>query len=407
MERGVTVGLSYRDFEETWERIRGVVHHTPLIYSRTFSSMAGNDIFLKAENLQKTGSFKVRGAYNKLSRMKPEETDRGVITASAGNHAQGVAYAASLLGIKSMVVMPETTPVAKVTATKNYGAEVIFYGSCYDDAYRKAQQIQAETGMAFIHAFNDLDIIAGQGTIALEILQDNPDIDMIVVPMGGGGLISGIASAAKHIKPDISIIGVEVSGFEAVKKSVEQGVIVSSGTTCVIADGIAVKTPGDITYPIIKSKVDDIVVVTEDEISASILMLMERAKLLAEGAGASALAAAVFDKISLKGKKAAVLLSGGNIDINLISTIINKGLIKSGRRVELKTVILDKPGQLKALLEVLSEANVNIISISHDREHENVGIGYTEVLITCETYDCHGINEITALLQNRGYRVGD
>lgn len=407
MEWGVTVGLSYRDFEEAWDRIKGVVHHTPLIYSRTFSGMTGNDIFLKAENLQKTGSFKVRGAYNKLSQMKDEERNRGVVAASAGNHAQGVAYAASLLGIKSMVVMPETTPVAKVEATRNYGAEIVLCGSCYDDACRKAQEIQAQTGMPLIHAFNDLDIIAGQGTIALEILQDNPDVDMMVVPMGGGGLISGIASAAKHIKPDVSIIGVESSGFEAIKKSVEQGVIISSGTTCVIADGIAVKTPGDITYPIIKSKVDDIVIVTEDEISATILMLMERAKLVAEGAGASALAAAVFDKISLKGKKAAVLLSGGNIDINLISAIISKGLIKSGRRVELKTVILDKPGQLKSLLEVLSEANVNIISISHNREHESVGIGYAEVVVTFETYDRHGINEITALLKSRGYRVGD
>lgn len=395
----------YQDVEKAREVLKGVIGRTGMIYSQTFSNISGNDVFLKTENFQKTGSFKIRGAYNRIANLTEEERAKGVITASAGNHAQGVAYAAAKQGIKSLVVMPETTPIAKVTATRNYGADVVLYGNLYDEAYRKAVEMKNDRGMTFIHAFNDPWVVAGQGTIGCEMLEERPDLDMIVVPVGGGGLISGVALAAKTIKPEVKVIGVEAAGFDAVKRSFNEGELVMVDTGTTIADGIAVRRPGDITFPMIQKYVDDIVTVTEDEIASAILMLLERAKLMSEGAGAAGLAAVIDKKIPVKGKKLGVIISGGNIDINLISMIIHRGLLKSGRKVEIRTVLKDKPGQLRALLDLLADAGVNIVSVHHNREREAIDLGFAEVEMVLETRDGDHSRDVCELLRSRGYDI--
>lgn len=397
--------VTLADIEKARQLMRSTVHKTAFTYNQTFSSICGNQVYLKQENFQKTGSFKIRGAFNKIINLSEEEKHRGVITASAGNHAQGVAYSARMQGIRAVVVMPEYTPIAKVTATRDYGAEVILYGNGYDEAYKKACEVQRENGMTFIHAFNDEHIIAGQGTIGIEMLEDIADLDMIVVPVGGGGLIAGIATAAKAIRPDIKVIGVEAAGFDAMKKSLEEGEIITINTANTIADGIAVKRPGDITFDIIRKYVDDVVTVTEDEIAATILMLLERAKIIVEGAGAASLAAVLDKKILTRDRKIGVVVSGGNIDINLVSMIIHKGLIKSGRKVEITTVLKDKPGQLSMLLDLLAEAKVNIISINHDREKEGIELGFAEVEMVLETRDKEHADFLCKMLRNRGYQV--
>lgn len=397
--------VTFNDIEEARKSLGNVVNRTNLVLSQTFSNISGNEVYLKTENFQKTGSFKMRGAFNKIVNLSDEEKSKGVITASAGNHAQGVSCAASSLGIKCMVVMPENTPIAKVAATKGYGAEVILHGNVYDDAYKKAAEIRCSTDMTFIHAFNDPFVIAGQGTIGIEMLEDVKDLDMIVAPIGGGGLIAGISLAAKTIKPDIRVIGVEAAGFDSMRRSVNEGDILTIGTASTIADGIAVKRPGDITFPIVQQYVDDIVTVTESEIAAAILMLLERAKYIVEGAGAAALAAIIDKKILAKDKKIGVVISGGNIDINLISMIIHKGLIKSGRKIEIKTVLKDTPGQLRALLDLLSEAKVNIVSVNHNREKEGIELGYSEVNMVIETHGREHAQMLCEMLRKRGYNI--
>jgi len=397
--------VTFEEIMEARALIRNIAHRTTLMQSQTFNSISGNNVFLKLENFQKTGSFKIRGAYNKIANLTAEEKGKGVITASAGNHAQGVAYAAASQRIKSVVVMPETTPIAKITATKGYGADVVLFGGGYDDAFRKAAEIRNSTGMVFIHAFDDPYVIAGQGTIGIEMLEDVKDLDIIVVPVGGGGLISGISVAAKAIKPGIKVIGVEAAGFDAVRKSLDEGKIITVNTANTIADGIAVRRPGDGTFSLIHNYVDEIVTVTEEEIASAILMLLERAKIMVEGAGAASLAAVVDKKVLARGRNIGVVISGGNIDINLVSKIIDKGLIKSGRKVEIKTILRDKPGQLRDLLDLLASAKVNIISVNHNREKEGIELGFAQVDMVLETQGRNHAQTLTKMLKEKGYDV--
>lgn len=395
--------ISIDEIREAENRLTGVIHKTELIFSKTFSEISGSNIYLKTENLQKTGSFKVRGAYYKISKLSEEDKQKGVVAVSAGNHAQGVALAASLLGIKAVIVMPEFAPMAKIIATKNYGAEVILHGKNLEQAREEALRIAAE-GKVLIHPYDDHDIITGQGTIGLEMLGDLPEIDTIIVPVGGGGLISGIAVAAKALKPEIRIIGVEVEGFDALKLSMERNMKVDVTARYTMADGIAVGQLGNLTYSIMKEMVDEVVVVSNDEVSSAILWLLERTKLVVEGAGAVGVAAVLAKKASL-GQNTGILLSGGNIDLSMLQLIIDKGLIKEGRRVELKVLIPDKPGQLKGVLELLSSLGVNIYSIMHERVREGISPGYAEIDMVLETRDAEHADEVIEKLRTAGYEV--
>ncbi|MBI4949130.1 MAG: threonine ammonia-lyase [Deltaproteobacteria bacterium] len=353
--------------KEASERLKKVVTHTPLIHSSSLSRAYGNECHLKLENLQKTGSFKVRGAYNRISMLTAEEKARGVITASLGNHAQGVAWASALLGVKSLIVMPEGAPIVKFVATKSYGAEVVFYGNFFDEACERAQTLAREKGMVFIPPFDDDLVIAGQGTVGLEIMAALPDADLVVVPIGGGGLISGIATAVKSIKKDIKVVGVESEASDSCMASLKAGrpVAVESKTT--IADGIAVKRVGDRTFPIIQKYVDSVVSVSEESIAASILLLMERKKLIVEGAGAAAIASAMEGKLPPT-RKAVFVLSGGNIDVTMLDRIIRAGMLKEGRIMRLSLVVEDVPGALSKLTSEIAATRANILHITHQRD---------------------------------------
>lgn len=396
--------VTLADVEKAREALDGVIHHTTLDRSNTFSELTGNEIFLKLENLQKTGSFKIRGAYNKINNLTPEEKAHGVIAASAGNHAQGVAYGASRAGIKATIVMPEIAPLAKITATRGYGAEVVLAGGVYDEAYNRAVELQAENGQTFIHAFNDPDIIAGQGTIGLEILQDLEDVDAVVVPVGGGGMIAGIAVAVKEMAPHVKVYGVQAQGAPAMYMSKKAHAIKTTKDAETFADGIAVKIPGDITFALIDNYVDDIVVIDDEAIASTILMLLERAKLMVEGAGAISLAAVLHDKIPAKGKIVSVI-SGGNVDVNFISRIIERGLVKAGRRVRLQTVVVDRPGSLQRLLGNIARLQANVLYVSHDRVERHVPLGQAVVEIGLETRDVLHTEHIMASLRHEGYTV--
>lgn len=395
--------VSHGDVLDARVRIAPVIHRTGVLPSRTFSEMSGNDIFLKPENLQKTGSFKLRGAYNRIATLTQEEKARGVIASSAGNHAQGVAFSAAAHGVPATIVMPQRAPVAKVMATQAYGAQVVLHGVVYDDAYRKACELQEAGGCTFLHPFNDPMVIAGQGTIALEMLEDLPELDALVIPIGGGGLVAGMAIAAKAIKPSIRIIGVEVERFDAMRQSVLDGDLITVKSGMTIADGIAVKKPGDLTYSIIQHYVDDIVTVNEEETAEAILLLLERAKWLVEGAGAVSVAAAVERRLGMSGKRVGLVLSGGNIDINVLSTIIEKGLIQAGRKLRLKTVLQDKPGQLAQVMEVLAGLGANIRSIHHDRYTEEVELGYVQVAMEAETRNREHAEDVLKALKQQGF----
>lgn len=396
------------EIQQIWqarENLAGVIHQTNLDLSFTFSELSGNKVYLKTENLQKTGSFKIRGAYNKIASLGSQEKGKGVIAASAGNHAQGVAFGATKAGIPSTIVMPEGAPLSKVIATQGYGANVILHGGVYDDAYNKALELQKETGAVFVHAFDDPEVIAGQGTIGLEILDELPDVDAIFVPIGGGGLISGIAVAVKSLKPSVKIIGVEAEGAACVLASRQTGQRETLTSALTIADGIAVKCPGALTYDLIQKYVDDVVTVSDEEIASTILLLLERAKLVAEGSGAAALAALVYRKNLLKNQKAAVLISGGNIDVNFMSRIIEKGLVKTGRNVKLATAMLDKPGNLQHFLSIIAENKANVISIFHDRLDPNLPLNTAQVQVVLETQSTEHIEQLTANFKKQGYDV--
>lgn len=397
--------VTLENIQQARETLKDVVSSTHLLPSKKVGLLSGNQVYFKTENLQKTGSFKIRGAYNKIANLTQKQKSKGVLASSAGNHAQGVALGARAYGIESTIVMPIGAPVAKVTATQSYGAKVVLHGSVYDEAYEKALEIQKETGATFLHPFDDPDVIAGQGTIGLEILDELKDVDAIVVPIGGGGLISGIAIAAKSINPNIQIIGVEPENAASMKASVERGQVTSLTSCGSIADGIAVKTPGQLTFSIVKDYVDQIVTVSEDEIAKAILTLMEDEKIVAEGAGAASVAALMSGKINLKNSKIVSMISGGNIDMNMVMNIIDSGLLKGGRMIELKVSIPDKPGNLQTLLELIADTKANISTISQTKLKPYLSIGSQEVTILLETKNHEHVQAIYNTLKEKGYKI--
>ena len=365
----------------------------------------GENIYLKSENFQLTGSFKLRGAFYKIASLTPEEAEKGVIACSAGNHAQGVALSATRKGIKSVICMPAGAPISKVEATKAYGGEVVLVPGVYDDAAKRAVELMGEKGYTFVHPFNDERVIAGQGTIGLEIIQQLPDVEVVYVPIGGGGLISGVSYAIKALKPDCKVIGVQAAGAPSMYETRKQGEPTELEKVSTIADGIAVKKPGDLTFEMCQKYVDEIVTVTEDEIATAILTLMEKQKTVAEGAGATALAAAMFDKANLKGKKSVCIVSGGNIDVNILSRVITQGLNKTGRIANIETKVVDKPGQLISLLQLISQTGANIISINHEREDLRSEVNSCVVTMVLETRNPGHVDEIKGLLKANGYEL--
>lgn len=394
--------MTLQEIEEARQRLTGIAFRTPLSQSSTFSQMTGAHVYLKCENLQRTGSFKIRGAYNRLAQLAPAERRKGVVAASAGNHAQGVALAARLLKIKSTVFMPESTPLAKVAATEGYGAEVRLEGGTYDEALESAVHHQERSRAIFVSAFDDEAIIAGQGTIGLELLEDLPELDAIVVPIGGGGLISGIACAAKALQPKMKVYGVQAALCDPVRARFHGSPAQPRSKRSTIADGIAVRQEGAITMPLIRETVDDVIAVSEEEISQAIVLLLERAKLVVEGAGAVGLAALLSSRLQLAGQKVAVVLSGGNIDINLMAKAIEHGLAMSGRYLIFETWLPDKPGELLQVLQILREQRVNILSVEHRRP---ASFPEVEVMLTVETRDMDHGEHLLAGLRSRDYRV--
>lgn len=362
------------------------------------------ELYLKPENLQYTGSFKLRGSGYKIAMLSEEEKAKGVIACSAGNHAQGVALAASKCGIKSLICLPDTAPISKVEATKGYGAEVCLVNGCYDDAYAKALQLKDEKGYTFVHPFDDEDVIAGQGTVGLEIVNEFADCDAVIVPIGGGGLISGVAYAIKALKPSIKVYGVQAQGAPSMYNSINHGKIECLDSVSTIADGIAVKQPGDNTYELVKNYVDDIAIVTDDEISSAILALIEKQKMIAEGAGAVSVAAAMFNKFPIKGKKVVSLVSGGNIDVSILSRVIERGLIKSGRKTSLIIELADKPGQLKDVSRIIADCGGNVIGVNHERNGET-DVNGCYLRIEMETRNYEHVNNITKALKKEGFRL--
>ena len=383
--------------------LKNVIRETDVIYAPKICD--GAQLYLKTENLQLTGSFKVRGAYYKMSCLTDEEKARGVVACSAGNHAQGVALAAQKSGIKSVICLPDGAPISKVEATKSYGAEVCLVEGVYDDAYQKALALREEKGYTFIHPFNDEDVIAGQATIALELAEQLPDLDAVLVPIGGGGLISGIAYAIKTINPKVKVYGVQAKGAPSMKNAVEHGEIEELPSVSTIADGIAVKKPGELTYELCSKYVDEIVTVTDDEISAAILALMEQHKLVTEGAGAVSVAAAMFNKVDLKGKKAVCVLSGGNIDVTILSRVIKRGLLMSGRSCQLMIELVDKPGQLKNVSRIIADLGGNVTSVHHERANEGSDVNGCYLRIVLETKNYEHIAQIKQALRDFGFKL--
>ncbi len=386
------------------ERLRESIYYSPCPHSQMLSALTGQQVYLKLENLQMTGSFKERGALNRIAKLSPEQATRGVIAASAGNHAQGVAYHATKRGIRALIVMPLTTPLVKVTATRDFGAEVLLHGANYDEAFAEAMRLCAEQELTFIHPFDDPDVMAGQGTIGLELLEQVPELEAVVVPIGGGGLIGGIACAIKESRPEIRIVGVQTSRLASMVAAVEadRPVVIEPATT--IADGIAVRRAGDLTLPMVERYVDEIVTVEEDEIASAILMLLEREKTLAEGAGAAALAALLQHRTSLKGARTAVLVCGGNIDVTLLSRIIERGLVEDGRLIRLRIHLLDKPGALHELTRLIANHRANIVDTLHNRAYYGVNLGETVIDITMETRGREQVAELLDALTAEGYK---
>ena len=383
--------------------LKGVARKTSVIPAPKINPEA--DVYLKTENLQQTGSFKLRGAYYKISQLSDEEKAKGVIACSAGNHAQGVALGAKRNGIHAVICLPAGAPISKVEATRSYGAEVCLVPGVYDDAYARAVELQKEHGYTFVHPFDDPKVIAGQGTIGLEILEQMPDVEAVVVPIGGGGLISGVAFAIKTLRPEIKVYGVQSSGAPSMAASLQEGHIARLTEVSTIADGIAVKEPGVNTFEMCNKYVDEVVTVSDDEIAAAILALIEQQKLVAEGAGAVSVAAVMYNKVPVKGKKVVCLVSGGNIDVNTLSRVITRGLSKGGRNYPFSIDLADKPGQLSGVCTVIAEAGGNIISVSHERINTSAEINGCTIRIELETRDNDHIAAIREALSNKGYRV--
>ncbi len=381
--------------------LKDIIRKTDVIAAPELNPDA--DIILKTENLQVTGSFKVRGAAYKISQLSDEEKARGVIACSAGNHAQGVALAATKAGAKSLICLPDNAPISKIEATKKYGADVCLVPGVYDDAYNKALELRDSEGYTFVHPFNDEDVIAGQGTIGLEILEQVPDVDAVIVPVGGGGLISGVAFAIKALNPNVKVYGVQAAGAPSMVKSVKEGKIKKLASVSTIADGIAVKEPGDLTFDLVSQYVDELVTVTDDEVAAAILALIEQQKLCAEGAGAVSVAAAMFNKVPVAGKKVVCLVSGGNIDVTILSRVIDRGLLKSGRTLSIQVNLVDKPGQLQGVANCIADAGGNVTYINHEKATEDMSITDAYLRITMETKNFEHIDEILTALSDNGF----
>ncbi len=397
---------AFQDLLDARERIRHNIVLTPCTKSQVFEDLIPGQVFFKFENLQRTGSFKDRGSLNRLMNLSPEERSRGVITASAGNHAQALAYHAGRFGIPATVVMPEGTPLIKVSNTRQFGGNVLLRGVRFDDSVREAQRISAEDGNVMIHAFDDVDVIAGQGSIGLELVEQVPDLDTVLVPIGGGGLISGIALAVKELKPEARIIGVEAEAAPSARTARDRGEIVEIQSKDTLADGIAVKKISELTFPIMEEFVDDIVVVSEEEIASAVLLLLEREKTVVEGAGAVALAALLTGKVSLRENEVAVpILSGGNIDINMISRIIARGLVSDGRLVCLRVKVPDRPGNLAYLTRVVAEVGANVMDIVHRRAFADISVGDVEIVMQIETRGRDHVGEIISALETEEVRV--
>lgn len=395
--------IQLADIHSALSRIRADIRVSPCTHSETFSGLTNNSIFLKLDNQQRTGAFKERGALNKLLTLNAEERSHGVIAASAGNHAQGVSYHAGRHGIRARIVMPLPTPLTKVSATRAYGAEVLLHGANYDEAYERAVEDSKRDKLTLIHAFDDDAVIAGQGTLGLEILEQHPEIEVIVSPIGGGGLIGGIACAVKETKPAIKVFGVQPARLPSMKAAIAKGKPVTIKGAKTIADGIAVRRAGERTLPLVQKYVDDIVTVEEEEIANAILLLLEREKTLAEGAGAAAIAAVLNRKLALEGKRIAVLVCGGNIDVTLLSRIIERGLVKDGRLVRLRVHLPDYPGALHQLTGILADHRANIVETAYDRAYHGVNLGDTAIDITMETRGPDHITELIAALTAAGY----
>lgn len=399
-----SVAINLADVVAARERLRGAVYYTPCAYSQMLSDLTGQQIYLKLENLQMTGAFKERGALNRIATLTPEQAARGVVAASAGNHAQGVAYHATKRGIRALIVMPLATPLVKVTATRGFGAEVVLHGANYDEACEEALRLCAAEGMTFIHPFDDPLVMAGQGTIGLELLEQVPGLEAVAVPIGGGGLIGGIACAIKESRPEVRVIGVQTARLPSMAEAVKQHHPVTIEPATTIADGIAVRRAGDVTFPVIDKYVDEIVTVDEDEIASAILVLLEREKTLAEGAGAAALAALLQKKTSLNGARTAVVIGGGNIDVTLLSRIIERGLVQDGRMIRLRIHLLDKPGALADLTRLIAGHRANIVDTLHNRAYYGVNLGDTVIDITMETRGREQVAELLEALTAEGYK---
>ncbi|MBQ6630771.1 MAG: threonine ammonia-lyase [Romboutsia sp.] len=399
--------VTLQDIKNAKETIKDIVKQTDILESAKLSSMTGANVFYKCENLQKTGSFKLRGACNKIANLSDKEKSNGVIASSAGNHAQGVALGAKMTGIKATIVMPATAPLAKVTATKGYGAEVVLNGLVYDDAYAKAVELQKETGATFLHPFDDKYVIAGQGTIGLEILEQlNGNVDTILCPIGGGGIIAGIAVAAKGINPNIKIVGVQTANIPSMHESMKNGEVTTAFKSTTIADGIAVKTPGNLTFDIIKELVDEVIVVEEDEIAQGMLFLMENQKVVAEGSGAVSTAALLSGKyVPQKDENVVCIISGGNVDVNTVYRVIGTALTKEGRRYAFRTAIQDKPGGLAELTKIISEHNANILNVNLAKSSIGGALGSLTTEMVLETFDQDHINRLKASITEAGFEI--
>ena len=397
--------MDCRDIDAAVARLRGNIHNVEVSSSKTFSQMSDCDVFLKCENRQKTGSFKIRGAFNKLAKMKEQGIVTKVIASSAGNHAQGVSYASRLLGMEAIIVMPKTTPIAKVSATKGYGAKVVLAGNNYDECYQEALRIQEEENATFIHPYDDEDVIAGQGSIAYEIIHDLPNVDMIVVPAGGGGLLAGISYYAKAINPRIKVVGVQAEGANAIVQSFDNKEYTTTSKVNTIADGIAVMRPGQLTTQLIIENVDQMVTVSDNDIASTILLLLEREKQVVEPAGASSLAAVLAGKIDVKGKRVVCVLSGGNIDVSFIHKVVEKGLVSRKRKLRFSTLMKDVPGSLEQFAKVVGECNANIIEVRYDRSQEDLNLNETILHVGVEVSGTEHSEQLISALQSKGYKI--
>ena len=397
--------LELKDFELAEQRLRGVLHHTELDLSSTFSEMTGGRIYLKCENRQKTGSFKIRGASNKIAALVARGEAKAVVASSAGNHAQGVACAARKFGIPATIVMPKAAPIAKGQATEGYGAKVVLAGDCYDDAYARACEICRGEGATFLHPYNDPEVIAGQGTLGMEILGDLPSVDIVITPAGGGGLLAGVATAIKLLNPRVKVYGVQAEGADAIARSFREKKLVTTDSASTIADGIAVKAPGDLTVELINRYADGVLTVSDTEIADAILLLLERCKQVVEPAGATPLAAVLSGRLDVRGKRVVCLLSGGNIDVSFIQSIIERGLVARHRRIKFVVTLLDRPGSLMQMLGVIAASGANILQIEHDKLSEGLNPNETNVHVSLEVGGAAHGEAVIEALREKGYTV--